>query len=198
MADPRRNDEYWSTWNEFEIAHGNEETFREMLRIKRSVEASFSTVNYNAAEMSGTTAQAETLSNEDAMKMIAEREGMEYDQRDANNISSTLSGFVSSKKRTVPVSNLEDVEERVAKLRKVTAGVSENKVTDNDDDNGGGDADEIELDDELDDDDDGGVDSGDKETVGESGVKNISTKAVPTAVFGGLIDKDQGGSGSAT
>lgn len=26
-------------WREFEIAHGNEDTFREMLRIKRSVQA---------------------------------------------------------------------------------------------------------------------------------------------------------------
>ncbi|OEU21332.1 TPR-like protein, partial [Fragilariopsis cylindrus CCMP1102] len=43
MADPRRNEEYWKAWNEFEISHGNEETFREMLRIKRSVEASYST-----------------------------------------------------------------------------------------------------------------------------------------------------------
>ncbi|EEC47594.1 predicted protein, partial [Phaeodactylum tricornutum CCAP 1055/1] len=43
MADPRRLPEYWKTWNEFEIAHGNEETFREMLRVKRSVEAAFST-----------------------------------------------------------------------------------------------------------------------------------------------------------
>merc|ERR1712238_566741 len=73
MVDPRRDEEYWKTWNEFEISHGNEETFREMLRIKRSVEASFSTVNYNAAEMSGTDSKAEALSNEDAMKMMAER-----------------------------------------------------------------------------------------------------------------------------
>jgi hypothetical protein len=41
----------------------------------RSVEASFSTVHYNAAAMSGTAARTETLSNEDedGMKMIAER-----------------------------------------------------------------------------------------------------------------------------
>ena len=51
MADPRRNPEYWAAWHDFEVAHGNEETFREMLRIKRSVQASFSTVNYNATDM---------------------------------------------------------------------------------------------------------------------------------------------------
>jgi hypothetical protein len=26
---------YWDAWNEFEVRHGNEDTFREMLRIKR-------------------------------------------------------------------------------------------------------------------------------------------------------------------
>jgi hypothetical protein len=28
---------YWDAWNEFEVRHGNEDTFREMLRIKRCV-----------------------------------------------------------------------------------------------------------------------------------------------------------------
>ncbi|KAG7357529.1 tetratricopeptide repeat protein [Nitzschia inconspicua] len=187
MADPRRNDEYWNTWKEFEIAHGNEETFREMLRVKRSVEASFSTVNYNAAEMSGTAAKTEMLSNEDAMKMIAEREGMEYEQRNAD--SSTLSGFVSGK-RTAQSANLEDVEERVAKLRRATAGVNQNNEVDADDD---GDADEIDIDDELDDEEE--EDHGGKESdipeESKPSVSNVTTKTVPSAVFGGLKDDSQ-------
>ncbi|MFN9983427.1 MAG: hypothetical protein ACK53Y_26100, partial [bacterium] len=51
MADPRRDPEYWKEWHTFEVAYGNEETFREMLRVKRGVAALFSTVNYNALEM---------------------------------------------------------------------------------------------------------------------------------------------------
>ena len=35
------------TWNEFEVKHGNEDTFREMLRIKRSVSASYSQTHFN-------------------------------------------------------------------------------------------------------------------------------------------------------
>ncbi|KAG7350343.1 tetratricopeptide repeat protein [Nitzschia inconspicua] len=188
MADPRRNDEYWNTWKEFEIAHGNEETFREMLRVKRSVEASFSTVNYNAAEMSGTAAKTEMLSNEDAMKMIAEREGMEYEQRNA--ASSTLSGFVSGK-RTAQSANLEDVEERVAKLRRATAVVNQNNDVDADDD---GDADEIDIDDELDDDEEEKDHGGKESDIPEESkptVSNVSTKTVPAAVFGGLKDDSQ-------
>ena len=34
---------FWDTWKEFEIKHGNEDTVREMLRIKRSVQAIYNT-----------------------------------------------------------------------------------------------------------------------------------------------------------
>lgn len=34
---------YWKAWQEFEVSHGNEDTFREMLRIKRSVQAQYNT-----------------------------------------------------------------------------------------------------------------------------------------------------------
>jgi pre-mRNA-splicing factor SYF1 len=44
FADPRRERSYWSTWKEFEEAHGNEDTFRDMLRVQRSVETAFSQV----------------------------------------------------------------------------------------------------------------------------------------------------------
>jgi pre-mRNA-splicing factor SYF1 len=170
MADPRRNDEYWKAWNEFEIAHGNEETFREMLRIKRSVEASFSTVNYNSAEMSATTSKVDTLSNEEAMQMIADREGVELEPGDKS--QPPVTGFVSAK-RSAQAANLDDVEERVAKLRKATAveaASSEAAATNGDDD-------EIDIDD-LDDDEE------EKDTAGP--VRDVSTKAVPAAVFGGL------------
>ncbi|KAK9126813.1 hypothetical protein Scep_015659 [Stephania cephalantha] len=42
FADPRSDPNFWNKWHEFEVQHGNEDTFREMLRIKRSVSASYS------------------------------------------------------------------------------------------------------------------------------------------------------------
>jgi pre-mRNA-splicing factor SYF1 len=42
IANPAKQALFWREWNSFEVQHGNEETFREMLRIKRSVAASFS------------------------------------------------------------------------------------------------------------------------------------------------------------
>lgn len=51
FADPRSDKPYWDTWDKFEKAHGNEDTYKEMLRIKRSVAASFNTdVGYIASQ----------------------------------------------------------------------------------------------------------------------------------------------------
>eukprot|EP00002_Diphylleia_rotans_P037296 TRINITY_DN8318_c0_g1_i1.p1 TRINITY_DN8318_c0_g1~~TRINITY_DN8318_c0_g1_i1.p1 ORF type:complete len:850 (-),score=180.78 TRINITY_DN8318_c0_g1_i1:173-2722(-) len=50
FTDPRLAPMYWQSWHEFEVQHGNPETYREMLRIKRSVQAHFSTTfNFVAA-----------------------------------------------------------------------------------------------------------------------------------------------------
>ena len=43
FCDPRIVPSFWKIWQDFEIKHGNEDTFREMLRIKRSVQAKFNT-----------------------------------------------------------------------------------------------------------------------------------------------------------
>ncbi|CAJ2634310.1 unnamed protein product [Trifolium pratense] len=46
FADPRSDPDFWNKWHEFEVQHGNEDTFREMLRIKRSVSASYSQTHF--------------------------------------------------------------------------------------------------------------------------------------------------------
>ncbi|CAA7025986.1 unnamed protein product [Microthlaspi erraticum] len=46
FADPRSDPEFWNKWHEFEVQHGNEDTYREMLRIKRSVSASYSQTHF--------------------------------------------------------------------------------------------------------------------------------------------------------
>ncbi|KAL7424970.1 pre-mRNA-splicing factor syf1 [Cryptotrichosporon argae] len=43
FCDPRVTPDFWSEWNAFEIETGSEDTFREMLRIKRAVQASYNT-----------------------------------------------------------------------------------------------------------------------------------------------------------
>ncbi|KAL5011732.1 hypothetical protein ScPMuIL_010283 [Solemya velum] len=52
MCDPRSTAVFWQTWKEFEIKHGNEDTVREMLRIKRSIQATYNTqVDFMSAQM---------------------------------------------------------------------------------------------------------------------------------------------------
>ncbi|KAF7385318.1 pre-mRNA-splicing factor syf1 [Vespula maculifrons] len=52
ICDPRVSSNFWKVWKEFEVQHGNEDTMREMLRIKRSVQAMYNTqVNMMSAQM---------------------------------------------------------------------------------------------------------------------------------------------------
>jgi pre-mRNA-splicing factor SYF1 len=81
FCDPRTNQKFWSEWNSFEIETGSEDTFREMLRIKRSVQAQFNTEasyltaqtvgalngNANGAGGGGSGADSEDESGGDAM-----------------------------------------------------------------------------------------------------------------------------------
>lgn len=49
---PQTTGAFWQTWKDFEVRHGNEDTIREMLRIRRSVQATYNTqVNFMASQM---------------------------------------------------------------------------------------------------------------------------------------------------
>ena len=51
FCDPRTTPTFWQKWEQFEVQHGNEDTFKEMLRIKRSVQAQYNTdVNFIASQ----------------------------------------------------------------------------------------------------------------------------------------------------
>ncbi|KAJ3970457.1 hypothetical protein EV361DRAFT_802004 [Lentinula raphanica] len=80
FCDLRVNPQFWSEWNAFEYETGSEDTFREILRIKRSVQAHFNTeASYIAAQTmaarQGTRQTSETAPEEtpDAMA-VAEKE----------------------------------------------------------------------------------------------------------------------------
>lgn len=158
LADPRRDPDYWKAWHEFEVSHGNEETFREMLRVKRSVQAAFSTVNYNAAEMGAGVPRVDTLSDDAALEMIAEREGVEVEKKPL------VGGFVvQSKKRTADMADLGEVERRAARLREATAATEEIDI------------DSEEEEEEV-----------PHTSANSKNVKGVSEKNIPAAVFGGL------------
>jgi pre-mRNA-splicing factor SYF1 len=45
FCDPRVDAKFWAQFNDFEVHHGNEDTFREMLLLKRSVQAQYTEVS---------------------------------------------------------------------------------------------------------------------------------------------------------
>jgi pre-mRNA-splicing factor SYF1 len=42
ICDPSLHKGFWDIWKDFEVKHGNEDTLREYVRIRRSVSISFS------------------------------------------------------------------------------------------------------------------------------------------------------------
>mmetsp|Transcript_53718 Transcript_53718/g.64694 ORF Transcript_53718/g.64694 Transcript_53718/m.64694 type:complete len:523 (-) Transcript_53718:306-1874(-) len=192
MADPRRFDGYWKEWHSFEVKRGSEDTFRDMLRIKRAVSAAFSTVNYNAAEMTADDADdqknnAKSLTDAEAIAMITKQEGIQPKRP-------TIGGFVTGK-RGADDAGLEVLERQAARLRgagvnvgsggdgDAVAHVSKSAaVTVN------ADAGEIDLDDGTDEEDD----DDDDVNASSTAVTNVEMKHVPAGVFGGLA------AGSAT
>ncbi|CAG9759678.1 unnamed protein product [Ceutorhynchus assimilis] len=79
ICDPRITGEFWQTWKEFEVKHGNEETMREMLRIKRSVQATYNTqVNMMSVQMLGSSSPLGTTADlapgeKDGMRLLEVR-----------------------------------------------------------------------------------------------------------------------------
>jgi pre-mRNA-splicing factor SYF1 len=69
FCDPRTNPEFWAEWHAFEIDTGSEDTFREMLRIKRSVQAQFNTeASYLAAQaLAARQGAAKNMGEEEAV-----------------------------------------------------------------------------------------------------------------------------------
>merc|ERR1712223_919684 len=76
MCDPRVATKFWDSWKNFEVRHGNEDTLREMLRIKRSIQHQYNTqVNMMSAQMlsgalAASTEDESVLPPEDSMKQL--------------------------------------------------------------------------------------------------------------------------------
>lgn len=82
FCDPRVNPQFWSEWNSFEIETGSEDTFREMLRIKRSVQAQFNTEASYLAAQTMAARQGATLEEEE--EDISQADPMAAAERQAN------------------------------------------------------------------------------------------------------------------
>ncbi|KAK6039338.1 HAT repeat protein, partial [Cooperia oncophora] len=73
ICDPKIHGQFWDTWMEFEVKHGNEDTLREMLRIKRSVQQTYNTsVKHMSAQLiaAGAAKSAEEIKSANAMQLL--------------------------------------------------------------------------------------------------------------------------------
>ncbi|KAK6932490.1 hypothetical protein RJ641_002114 [Dillenia turbinata] len=159
FADPRTDADFWSRWHQFEVQHGNEDTFRDMLRTKRSVLASYSQTPAILQEYMIQKDQRLTLEETvDTLK----RAGVPEDE------------MAALERQLAPSANSAATRDGKRTLGFVSAGVVESQLdgvkkvgTNNED---------IELPDES--------DSEEEEEKIE-----VAQKDVPDAVFGGLAQK---------
>ena len=165
MCDPRVAPEFWSAWKDFEVKHGNEDTVREMLRIKRSVQHTYNTqVNMMSAQMLATQVgqQTDNTANGDgANNAVAGGDSMKAldDASAAKPLGAASVAFVRGESQSKAVE--EAAKEAVAN------------------------PDEIDLDDDDDEDEEETEEVAPKAAIG-----GVEKQAVPLKVFGGLKKDD--------
>lgn len=120
FADPRRQQVYWHKWREFEEAHGNEDTFRDMLRIQRSVETAFSQVNYAEVVGGGMFVPSSSVADPsggldiDDLAALAEIEAAERSATAQMAEGPTKRKFISASSTTA------DIDVQAAKIKKAS------------------------------------------------------------------------------
>ena len=191
-------------WKQFEAAHGSEDTFKEMLRIQRSIAASYSHVQLQssidaakvAAQLSkdapvlegglkrprGVVGDAMAMMEEEALAAMEEDE----EARARKAPRTALSGFVSAgviQQQQQPQAqggaDRAKADEAAEKVAKALANPEEMDI-------------DLDGDDEEEEEEGGGgaaggqrIDEGGGAEDGDQGVR-LATKAVPAAVFGSL------------
>lgn len=127
FCDPRMYPEFWAKWHTLEIDIGSEGTFREMLRIKRSVQAQFS------KEASHLAAQVLAASQGVARQTEADGEAaldpMAAAERQPGGGGKAGPTFVSAKGQVAP--SQEDDKER-AQSPQIVANADEIQISDKD------------------------------------------------------------------
>ncbi|CAM8912034.1 unnamed protein product [Rhodiola kirilowii] len=156
LADPRSDADFWKKWQEFEVNHGNEDTFREMLRIQRSVSASYHQTHFIPPEL--LMSKDQTMNMDEAKDKLRQA-GISEDE------------MAALERQLAPPSPEAPSKETSRQVGFVSAGLESQaadgvmKTSSNTED--------IELPDESDSDE-------------ETEKVEIAQKDVPSAVFGGL------------
>ncbi|RDB20992.1 Pre-mRNA-splicing factor SYF1 [Hypsizygus marmoreus] len=125
FCDPRVHPQFWTEWNSFEIETGSEDTFREMLRIKRSVQAQFNTeASYLAAETMAARQGARKAEEE-----TEAQDAMAAAEKQAGGVKGPA--FVAAKKTALP--SVVDGEVEAVAPAAVQANTDEIHISDDED-----------------------------------------------------------------
>jgi pre-mRNA-splicing factor SYF1 len=118
FCDPRTNPAFWTKWEQFEVQHGNEDTYREMLRIKRSVQAQYNTdVNFIASQAIARSQAKEAANGEVDSEVTDAMEQLERQARapvgfvaSSTGISGTLTQetVVASNPDAIDIDDMDD------------------------------------------------------------------------------------------
>jgi len=177
FADPRADTRYWKVWHDFEVKYGNEDTFKEMLRIKRSVQAKFNTeVHYISAQMMAAKENNTDMTGE--VEPVAEESGNAMERLEQNVLggggeaSSKTTNFAFGKQFVkATITQTKPSEDETSAQPKQGAVANPEEI-------------EIDMDDDDDDDDDD-----DESESNEEGNIDLEQKSVPDAVFGSIKEK---------
>ena len=162
--------DFWQTWKEFEVKHGNEDTLREMLRVKRSVQAVYNTqVNMMASAMMKETGGVGTVSDLAPSLTLGLKDDMwRLEAKGAESDVKATGGGAGAG------SNIMFIRGETQSQAVNDSATAENP-------------DEIDI---SDDDDDAEADNDTEETAPKK-VSNVEEMDVPEAVFGGLKKSDE-------
>lgn len=112
FCDPRVDPKFWVEWNSFEIETGSEDTFREMLRIKRSVQAQFNTAaSYIVAQAEATLKGSRDAAAAEEADAAAAADPMAAAEREAGKPKGP--SFVASSQnpsKAAPAANTDEIQ----------------------------------------------------------------------------------------
>ena len=160
--------DFWQLWKEFEVKHGNEDTLREMLRVKRSVQAVYNTqVNMMASAMMKETGSVGTVSDLAPTLTLGLKDDMwKLDAKGAESDVKSGGG-----------SNIMFIRGETQSKAVNDSATAENP-------------DEIDIS-EDEDEDENNDDAEDSTASAPKRVSNVEKLDVPDAVFGGLKKADE-------
>ena len=178
----RVSNKFWDSWRDFETRHGNEDTLKEMLRIKRSVQHQYNTqVNMMSAQMlSGALAASEdqVIPVEDSMKLL-DSNASEASKENVNAKSNIM--FVRGNSIHRIFCNFINYVLTLTNPFLYNLGETQSKAVEEADKTGVANPDEIDLDDD---------ESSEDEEEPVAKKSKIETQAIPSEVFGGLKPDD--------